>query len=66
MKLSYNKEVDVLRILFSDVEIEESGEDKNGVIIDYDINGNVVGIEILNASTKIGNPSKVEFELTGT
>jgi len=35
--------VDVLRILFSNQAIEESDEDKPGVIIDYDKNGNIVG-----------------------
>jgi uncharacterized protein YuzE len=42
--------VDVLRILFNDAPIEESNEEKPGVIFDYDGSGQVVGIEILNAS----------------
>ncbi len=36
MKVTYDPEVDVLRILFRDAPIEESDEDKPGVIIDYD------------------------------
>lgn len=39
MKITYNSEVDVLRILFSNVPIEESDEDKPGVILDYDKDG---------------------------
>jgi uncharacterized protein YuzE len=64
MKVTYDPEVDVLRILFSNTPIEESDEDKPGVIIDYDIAGNVVGLEILDASKRIENPRSVEFAVT--
>src|SRR2546427_1824091 len=57
MKITYDPEVDVLRILFSNTPIEESDTDKPGVILDYDKDGNVVGLEILNASKRVGNPS---------
>jgi uncharacterized protein YuzE len=48
-------EVDVLRIIWSDELIEESDEYKPGVILDYDTNGNIIGVEILNASQRIEN-----------
>ncbi len=50
MKVNYDKEVDVLRILLSDRKIVESDESRADVILDYDAEGNVVGMEILNAS----------------
>jgi len=56
MKVTYDPEVDVLRILFSNAPIEESDEDKPGVIIDYDKDGNVVGMEFLDASKRMDNP----------
>jgi uncharacterized protein YuzE len=62
MKIKYDKEVDVINIQFSDAEIVETDEDKAGVIIDYDINGNIVEIELLNASKHNYNPTKVEYE----
>ena len=65
MKLTYDPEVDVLRILLSDAPIEESDEDKPGVILDYDKDGNVVGLEILQASKRIANPRSVEYAVTG-
>jgi len=61
MKVTYDPEVDVLRIIFNSSEIEESDEDKPGVVIDYDKRGNVVGMEILNASQRIENPQGVEY-----
>ena len=50
---SYNPEDDILRVLWSDIPIKESDEVEPGVILDYDSDGNIVGIEILDASKKI-------------
>ena len=61
MKVTYDLEVDVLRILFSNAPIEESDEDKPGIITDYDKDGNVVGMEILDASKRIDNPRAVDY-----
>ena len=61
MKITYDLEVDVLRMVFSNAPIEESDEDKPGVIIDYDKDGNVVGLEILDASKRMENPRAVEY-----
>jgi uncharacterized protein YuzE len=35
MKVTYDPKVDVLSILLSDARVEESDEDKPGVILDY-------------------------------
>jgi uncharacterized protein YuzE len=65
VKVTYDPEVDVLRILLSDAPIEESDEDKPGVILDYDKDGNVVGLEILEASKRMTNPRSVDYAVTG-
>jgi uncharacterized protein YuzE len=65
MKVTYDAEVDILRIILSDAEIEESDEDKPGVILDYDKDGNIVGLEVLNASQRTTNPRAVEYAVTG-
>ena len=65
MKLMYDDEVDVLRLLFSNAPIEESDEDKPGVIIDYDKDGNIVGMEILDASKPMDNPRAVDYAVVG-
>ncbi|NWF54881.1 MAG: DUF2283 domain-containing protein [Syntrophaceae bacterium] len=65
MKILYDPEVDVLRIVFSNAPVEESDEDKPGVILDYDKDGNIVGLEVLSASKKMENPRSVEYAVTG-
>lgn len=52
MKIGYDPDTDILRILLSQAPIEESDEDKPGVILDYDKNGHLVGVEVLDASTR--------------
>ena len=63
MKVKYDPDVDVLSIVLSDALVEESDEDKPGVILDYDKSGNVVGLEILDASKRMGNPMSVEYAI---
>ena len=65
MKVTYDQEVDILNIELTDGVIEESDEDKPGVILDYDAEGNVVGIEILDASTRMRIPKSVDVAVVG-
>lgn len=65
MKITYDPEVDVMRIIFSSAPIEESDEEKPGVILDFDKSGNVVGMEILDASKRMENPRTVEYTIAG-
>jgi uncharacterized protein YuzE len=64
MKLVYDPEVDVLSVLLSDAQVAESDQDKPGIILDYDSDGNVVSLEILDASKRITNPLSVEYAIT--
>jgi uncharacterized protein YuzE len=64
MKATYDSEVDILNIKLNDAPIEESDESKPGVILDFDKNGNIVGIEILNASKRTENPRSFEYAVT--
>lgn len=65
MKVTYDAEVDVLRIVLSEHPVDESDEDKPGIIIDYDAQGNVVSMEILDASKRGMSPHGVEYAITG-
>ena len=64
MKVTYDPHVDVLRIVLSNAPVEESDEEKPGVILDFDKDGNIVGLEILDASKRIENPRSVEYAVT--
>jgi len=61
VKADYDRNVDVLTVIFSETQVEESDEIKPGVIVDFDAAGNVVGLEILDASQRIQNPLSMEF-----
>jgi len=66
MKATYDKETDTLSIIFrEDVEVAESDEDKPGTILDYDATGNLVSLEILDASSRITNANSMQFMMTG-
>ena len=53
MKLDYYPETDSLYIDLSDRESVETREISEGVQLDYDAKGNLVGIDIDNASAKV-------------
>ena len=53
MKLSYYPDTDSLYIDLSEKTSVESREISEGVVLDYDEAGNVVGIDIDNASQKV-------------
>lgn len=53
MKLNYYKDTDSLYIDLVSKPSAESREISEGVVIDYDAEGNIVGIDIDNASLKV-------------
>jgi len=63
MKVVYDRDTDTLTVIFSDAPVEESDEDKPGVILDYDLSGNLVSLEILDASRRVTSPSHIEYEV---
>jgi len=68
MKLNYHPDTDSLYIDLSEKPSVETREISEGILLDYDANGNLVGIDIDNASKKVQLkelilsklPSKVE------
>jgi uncharacterized protein YuzE len=52
MKLSYDKETDSLYIHLSNTPSVDSDEVADGVVLDFDSNGVLVGIDVQHASQK--------------
>ncbi len=53
MKINYYKATDSLYISLSSKPGADSMEVSEGIVLDYDANGNLVGIDIDNASNKV-------------
>ncbi len=65
MKLNYFPETDSLYIDLSEQPSSESREISEGVVLDYDASGNLVGIDIDNASAKVDLASLTLSRLPG-
>jgi len=66
MKVSYDARTDSLTVILKEnVPVAESDEDKPGVILDYDDGGNLLSIEILDASRRVTDARKIEYQATG-
>jgi uncharacterized protein YuzE len=63
MKVIYDKENDIVVIIFSENAIVESEETKPGLVFDYSEDGSIVSIEVMNASKQMTFPFKVKYEV---
>lgn len=61
MKITYDPETDTLTLVLKDAPVAESDEDKPGIILDFDDSGEIVGLEILDASQRVTEPRRVDF-----
>ena len=65
MKVTYDFPTDTLTlVLKEDGTVVESAEAQPGLILDLDAEGNVVSLEILDASRRVTNPRVVEVQST--
>jgi uncharacterized protein YuzE len=63
MKITYDVQTDILTIQLRKILVAESNEINSGAILDYDKDGNFIGLEILNASQRVDNPKSVKFSV---
>lgn len=61
MKFNYDPQVDALSIRFNDKPYFESDEVRDGVVFDYDNNGKIIAIEILDASKVLAKEKSRSF-----
>lgn len=66
MNAAYDVKTDTLSIILkADAIVAESDEDKPGIILDYDEDGNLVSLEILDASQRVTDVHHIELETVG-
>jgi uncharacterized protein YuzE len=66
MKATYDPVTDTLTIILKEnTPVAESDEEKPGVILDYDNQGDLVSLEILDASSRVTETRRMEFQMTG-
>ena len=65
MKVTYDPRTDSLTVILKEgVAVAESDEDKPGVFLDYDEHGNLLSLEILEASRRVTDARKIEYQTT--
>ena len=63
MKVTYDLKTDTLSVILKDgTPVAESDEDKPGVILDYDDAGTRISLEVLDASKRVTEARKMEFQ----
>ena len=63
MKIEYSKSVDALYIRLREAKIADSKDIEEGVTVDLDENGHIVGLEILDASEKLNMSELVNISI---
>lgn len=61
MRVGYDARTDTLTVIFKSGDVAESDEDRTGVILDYDADGNLLSLEVLDASKRVDEPNRVTF-----
>ena len=64
VKVTYDTQTDTLHMRLRDGKVSQSQEVAEGVVLDLDEQGAIVGIELLDASKRSGNPKALEFAVT--
>ena len=63
MKIEYSKDVDALYVYFREVEVDKSREIEEGVVVDFDKKGHIVGVEILDATKRLTTAELVNVNI---
>ncbi len=63
MKVVYDPDKDILQISFRSSIVEETTQIAPGLIMDYDEDGQVIGLEVRKASNKIDSPYAIAYSV---
>ncbi len=61
MRVVYNHDIDILAITLKADATVESDEVSPGIIVDLDAEGNIVGLEIMDASERVDQPGEMLY-----
>jgi uncharacterized protein YuzE len=63
VRVSYDARTDTLSVILKEnTPVAGSDEDKPGIILDYDEAGDLISLEVLDASRRVTETRKIEFE----
>ena len=65
MKIEYDPKADAMYIRLLAGEVAESDEVRSGIVLNFDIDGRGLDIEMLDVSLRTDNPRELAWELIG-
>jgi uncharacterized protein YuzE len=63
MKITYDAATDTLTVVLRDATARISAEEKSGVILDYDAEGRLIALEVLDASARLDGVDTVQLQV---
>jgi YD repeat-containing protein len=65
MKITYDAATDTLTLVLRGGPARTSDEERSGVILDYDAAGQLIAIEVLDASSRVEGVDTVQLQVIG-
>jgi uncharacterized protein YuzE len=63
MKITYDAATDTLTVVLRAATARISEEEKSGVILDYDAEGRLIALEVLDASARVDGVDTVQLQV---
>jgi uncharacterized protein YuzE len=63
MKVVYDPDKDILQIAFLETTVEETAQVSPDLVLDYDEDGNLIGLELKKASQKVDSPYAIAYSV---
>ncbi len=63
MRIIYDPDKDIVQIALNNREVVETAQITPNLVLDYDDDGLVIGLELRQASQRLDNPMAVSFEI---
>ena len=65
MRIEYDREADALYVTFRKVSVDHSTVIEDGVVVDFDGENRIVGVEVLDASRRLTRDELARAEVVG-